>query len=58
MDEERIARIRSIAMPELRKWLENPNGAFSVPKSNVTFEAVEGGGILVRVRKWQMGDVS
>ncbi len=55
---ERIARIRAIAMPELRKWLERSNGAFTVEGTNVTFEAVEDGGILVRVRKWQHGDIS
>lgn len=53
---EHVAWVRGKDMDRLREWMKNPNGSFSIKNSQVTFEAVEDGGILVRTRDWQHGD--
>lgn len=53
---EHVAWVRRKDLYRLRKWMEAPNGSFTVDNSRVTFEAVEDGGILVRTRDWQHGD--
>lgn len=46
--EVQLSRAQAIT---LACWLTSPNG--SLPLGRVTFEAVEGGGILVRTRAWE-----
>jgi hypothetical protein len=60
--EERAARmntrlsadVRPSDMAALRQWLERPNGSHGPESSRglVTFDAVVGGGILVRTKPW------
>lgn len=45
---ERIVQMSARDTDLLRSWLEWPNGSFSAGRGRVTFEAVEGGGVLVR----------
>jgi hypothetical protein len=47
---EHIVQISARDVDLLRSWLEWPNGSFGVGKrkDRVTFEAVQGGGVLVR----------
>jgi hypothetical protein len=45
--DERVADLSAADVDRLRKWLGHPSG--SVTSGRVTVEAVEGGGILVRV---------
>lgn len=54
---EHIVKVPSVEMERLRKWLERPNGGLRI--GAVTFEAVEGGSILVRTtRPWQPTDAA
>lgn len=55
---DRIVWVRGNEMEALRKWLEKPNGSYSVQNSRLAFEAVEDGGVLVRIREWREGDVA
>lgn len=49
---EYIAQLSRSQREELSSWLRSPNGALTVG-DRVTFEAVEGGGVLVRVRSFE-----
>lgn len=55
---EHIARVFNKDMDRLREWLKRPNGSFIVDSGQLVIDAVEDGGILVRTRKWRMGDNS
>lgn len=48
MTVEFVARVQAWKMDWLRDWLKRPNGSVSI--GQVTFDAVEGGGILIRSR--------
>jgi hypothetical protein len=48
---ERIAQVAAHHVDVLKSWLEDPNGSMSTGR--VTFEAVEGGAILVRTRAYR-----
>lgn len=50
---EHIVKVAAKHMDDLRRWLERPNGSFTVDRA--TLEAVEGGGILVRTRPFGHG---
>lgn len=52
-DREHIRTVTRDEMDRLRKWLTYPNGSCSL--QNVTFEAVEHGGIWVRTRPRREG---
>jgi len=44
--------LRHRDVKRLRAWLDSPNGSLRMER--VVFEAVEGGGILVRTDAWQL----
>lgn len=61
---EHIAELNRDDVARLRDWLETPNGGHRVPQkprgvpyssTRVTFEAVQGGGILVRMYDYSEG---
>jgi hypothetical protein len=51
MSTEHIIQLSSAEKSKLALWLTRPNG--SCPLNRVTFEAVTGGGILVRTRGYE-----
>jgi len=53
-DREHIVQLNREETQRLRTWLERLNGGISLGRS--TFEAVEGGGILVRTKPFRAGD--
>lgn len=52
-DREHIVQLNREETQRLRTWLERPKGGISLGRS--TFEAVEGGGILVRTEPFSHG---
>jgi hypothetical protein len=52
-DREYVIQLSARQVARLRAWLEFPNGG--LPLDRVTFEAVEGGGILVRSDPYRAG---
>ena len=51
-NEEHIVQVPVAKMAEIRKWMENPNGALRID-SRLVLEAVEGGGILIRTQPFR-----
>lgn len=48
---ERITELTPSQVENLRGWLQRPNGGWVLTNDELAFEAVEGGGLLVRSRK-------
>lgn len=51
---EHVITISSAEREKLLAWLGRPNGSLGVA-ARVTFEAVEGGGVMIRTRPWKPG---
>lgn len=51
MNTEHSVELNNAERIKLARWLERPNGAFITRRA--TFEAVEGGGILVRTQPYR-----
>lgn len=49
-DREHLTELNPCGVDRLREWLARPDGALSMGR--VTFEAVAGGGILVRTKPY------
>lgn len=54
-DREHTVDVPAREMARLREWMARPNG--SITFGRVGFDAVEGGGILVRTRPFRAGDL-
>lgn len=49
-DRQHLVDVPARSMDALREWLARPNGSFMAGR--VSFDAVEGGGILIRTRPY------
>lgn len=51
-DREHIVQMSSHETQKLREWLAHPSGSFSSSTGDVAFDAVQGGGVLVRTQPY------